>query len=203
MIGIRIPDFCHGQFPPSPSSRLLQLSRKRREDGTAKKQDAREPLGVTAEAAMAAWPEHWLGQSKLGLQGARPSWMLSSSMWSGSGFVWFKLFLFFRLRLLPRSWQDSSWVRFHLRANQIRTPDTRLEVHSLQLSHEIIFTTLGFQEIITSETYHLQPQNQACGNFKNCMIILSPLMHYDAGLDLGPVTYTCCSVVVWWHAYTL
>ena len=57
MIGIRIPDFCHGQFPPSPSSRLLQLSRKRREDGTAKKQDAREPLGVTAEAAMAAWPK--------------------------------------------------------------------------------------------------------------------------------------------------
>ena len=123
-------------------------------------------------------------------------------MWSGSGFVWFKLFLFFRLRLLPRSWQDSSWVRFHFRANQTRPPETRLEVHSLQLSHEIIFTTLGFQEIITSETYHLQPQNQACGNFKNCMIILSPLMHYDAGLDLGPVTYTCCSVVVWWHAYT-
>ena len=57
MIGIRIPDFCHGQFPPSPSSRLLQLSRKRREEGTAKKQDAGEPLGVTAEAAMAAWPE--------------------------------------------------------------------------------------------------------------------------------------------------
>ena len=57
--------------------------------------------------------------------------------------------------------QQLCQVTFLGKSDSPRTPDSRLEVHSLQLSHEIIFTPLGNQEMITCETYNLQPHNQA------------------------------------------
>ena len=80
-----------------PSFPAVTTQPKQGECGTAKEQDAGEPFAARVEAAMAAEEQALSAGSSAQLR-------LSSSMWwSGSGFVWFKLFLFSRLRLLPRS----------------------------------------------------------------------------------------------------